>query len=253
MVLKEKVAIITGAGNGIGRETAILFAKEGAIVVATDINENDVRKTVEHVHENGGEGIFIRHDISKEEDWNNVVNTTIEKYGKIDVLFNNAGTFMIKPLIETTLEDWNKLMSINVNGTFLGLKYVMKVMMTQKHGSIINTSSTAGLVGSPGVSLYGASKGSIRALSKHAAVEGAPYNIRVNSIYPGFVATGMLGQRSETEESEENELAQKVPLNRVGETAEVAQTVLFLASEKSSYTTGAEFVIDGGRSMDKSY
>jgi NAD(P)-dependent dehydrogenase (short-subunit alcohol dehydrogenase family) len=253
MQLKGKTAIITGAGDGIGKTTALLFASEGANVVVTDINEFTGADTAEEINRLGGQALFLRHNISQERDWENVIQQSLDTFGGIDVLFNNAGTFLIKPLIETTLEEWNYLMSINVAGTFLGLKHVIPVMMKQKNGSIINNSSTAGLVGSLGVSLYGASKGAIRSLTKHAAMEYASYNIRANSIYPGFVDTNMMKYRGEVDQTSEQQQAQGVPLGRIGHPREVADTVLFLASDDSSYTTGAEFVIDGGRSTGKSF
>jgi NAD(P)-dependent dehydrogenase (short-subunit alcohol dehydrogenase family) len=253
MRLVDKVVIITGAGNGIGKETAILFSKEGAKVVVSDLNEDAAATTVAEIQQNGGQAIFVKHDISDEKSWSNVVERTLEAFGKIDCLFNNAGVFLIKPLIETSLEEWKQIMNINAAGTFLGLKYVIPIMMKQSSGSIINNSSTAGLVGSVGVSLYGASKGAIRSLTKHAAMEYAPYNIRVNAVFPGFVDTAMMKYRGEVDQTNKSQQSEGVPLARIGTTNEVAQTVLFLASDESSYTTGTEFVIDGGRTTGKSY
>ncbi len=252
MRLKDKTVIITGAGNGIGRATAILFAKEGANVVVTDINEEAVIHTSEEIKKCGGNSLYIHHNIALETEWENVIAKTLDQYGEINILFNNAGTFLIKPLIETTFDEWQNVMNINVTGTFLGLKYVLPVMMKQNGGSIINNSSTAGLMGSVGVSLYGTSKGAIRSLTKHVAMEYAPYNIRANSIYPGFVNTDMMKYRGKVDETNENQQSKGVPLGRIGFPEEVARTVIFLASDESSYTTGAEFVIDGGRSAGKS-
>ncbi|MEH7123094.1 SDR family oxidoreductase [Bacillus sp. JJ1773] len=252
MRLQDKTAIITGAGNGIGRETAYLFAREGANVVVTDICEEAASNTTEEIKKHGGKSIHIPHNISIESDWENVIAKTLDNFGKINILFNNAGTFLIKPLIDTTLEEWHQLMNINLAGTFLGLKHVIPVMMKQNGGSIINNSSTAGLMGSVGVSLYGASKGAIRILTKHVAMEYAPYNIRANTIFPGFVDTDMMKYRGEVDQSNKQQQSQGVPLGRIGNSDEVAKTVLFLASDDSSYTTGAEFVIDGGRSAGRS-
>lgn len=251
MRLKGKTAVITGAGGGIGRTTALLLAKEGANVVVTDLNEVSGTATAEEINTNGGQAVFLQHDISQEHDWKYVVQSAVEHFGKIDVLFNNAGTFLIKPLIETTIEEWNHLMSINVAGTFLGLKYVIPVMMKQKSGSIINNSSTAGITGSVGVSLYGASKGAIRILTKHAAMEYSAYDIRVNAIFPGYVDTDMMKYRGEVDQTDQQQQSQGVPLGRIGKPEEIANTVLFLASDEASYTTGAEFVIDGGRSSGR--
>ena len=156
---------------------------------------------------------------------------------------------MIKPLIETTLEEWNHVMSVNAAGPFLGMKYVLPVMIKNQTGSIINASSTAGLIGSSGVSLYGASKGAIRVMTKTAALEVAQYNIRINSIYPGFVNTQMIKHRAEVENKDLKDQSSAIPLGRVGEPLDIAKTVLFLASDDSSYMTGAELIIDGGKSV----
>lgn len=252
MRLHNKTVIITGAGNGIGRATALLFSQEGANVVVTDINEEALHHTANEMKRIGDNVLSILHDISIEDDWKRVVAQTLDKYGEISSLFNNAGTFLIKPLIETSLDEWQNLMNINVAGTFLGLKHVLPVMMKQNGGSIINNSSTAGLAGSDGVSLYGASKGAIRSLTKHVAMEYSSYKIRANSIYPGFIDTDMMKYRGDIDQSNEQQQSNGVPLGRIGFPQEVARTVLFLASDESSYTTGAEFVIDGGRSAGRS-
>jgi NAD(P)-dependent dehydrogenase (short-subunit alcohol dehydrogenase family) len=253
MRLRGKTAIITGAGDGIGKATALLFSAQGANVIVTDINEETGACTAEEIISQGGQAVFLKHNIREEQDWVTVVEKTTEAFGTIDILFNNAGTFLIKPLIETTIEEWDHLMGINVAGTFLGLKHVIPVMMKQRKGSIINNSSTAGLVGSINVALYGASKGAIRVLTKHTAMEYAPYNIRANAVFPGFVDTNMMKYRGEKDQTDEQLQSQGVPLGRIGTPSEVAETVLFLASDESSYTTGAEFVIDGGRSSGKSF
>jgi len=247
MRLKGKTALITGAGNGIGKTTALRFAAEGAEVAVADIREQAAAETAREIERAGGKALPIRMDISQEADWQHAVNQVVARFGQIDVLFNNAAIFLIKPLIETTVEDWDRIMGVNVRGTFLGLKHVIPVMIKQGGGSIINNASTAGLVGAKGVALYGSSKGAIRNLSKHAALEYAEYGVRVNSIYPGFVDTAMLKHRMDTEQNNSAEQGKKVPLGRIGEPREIADTVVFLASDESSYITGAEIVIDGGR------
>jgi len=253
MRLSNKVAIITGAGSGIGKTTALLFAKEGAKVVVTDMNQKTGDETVQEIILNGGQALFIKHDISIEKDWVTVIEKSLNSFGKIDILFNNAGKFLIKPLIETSLEEWKNVMDVNVAGTFLGLKHVIPVMIKHNQGSIINNSSTAGLVGSLGVSLYGTSKGAIRSLTKHVSMEYASNNIRANTIFPGYVDTNMMKYRGAVDNTTIDQQALGVPLGRIGIPKEVADTVLFLASDDSSYITGAEFVIDGGRSTGKSY
>ncbi|MCM3239193.1 glucose 1-dehydrogenase [Heyndrickxia oleronia] len=247
MRLENKVAIITGGGTGIGRETALLFAKEGAKVVVTDINEESGSQTVKDLQANGNEALFIHHDVSNEDDWKKVAKETIDQFGKVDILFNNAGIYKIKPLAEIALDEWNRLMSINVTGVFLGMKHIMPLMAKQKKGSVINASSIAGLMGSPGHVLYGASKGAVRIMTKDAAMEYAHVGVRVNSIHPGYIDTGMADYASEVTGSSKDELGKNLfPLGHLGSVKDVANTVLFLASDESAFSTGAEFVIDGG-------
>ncbi|PTY80655.1 short-chain dehydrogenase [Heyndrickxia sporothermodurans] len=247
MRLENKVAIITGGGTGIGKETALLFAKEGAKIVITDINKESGSQAVKDIQANGGEALFIQHDVSNEDDWKRVANETIKTFGKVDILFNNAGIYIIKPLAEIELADWNRLMSINVTGVFLGMKHIMPLMAKQNKGSVINASSIAGLTGAPGHVLYGASKGAVRIMTKDAAMEYAPYGVRVNSIHPGYIDTGMADYASEVSGSSKEELGKSLfPLGHLGSVKDVANTVLFLASDESAYSTGAEFVIDGG-------
>ncbi|KOP77973.1 short-chain dehydrogenase [Lysinibacillus sp. FJAT-14745] len=247
MRLENKIAIITGGGTGIGKETALLFAKEGAKVVITDINEQSGSATVKDIQAIGGEALFVRHDVSNEDDWKKVTDETIHAFGKVDVLFNNAGIYIIKPLAEIELADWNRLMSINVTGVFLGMKHIMPLMAKQNKGSVINASSIAGLTGAAGHVLYGASKGAVRIMTKDAAMEYAAAGVRVNSIHPGYIDTGMADYASETTGNSKEQLGKNLfPLGRLGSVNEVAKMVLFLASDESSFSTGAEFVIDGG-------
>lgn len=246
MRLENKVAIITGGGTGIGKETALQFAKQGAKVVITDINKEAAMNTAQEIQAMGAEAIFVQHNVSSEEDWKMVVSETISHFKKIDVLFNNAGIYIIKPLTAIEVDEWNRLMSINVTGVFLGMKHVIPVMVEQKSGSIINASSIAGLFGAPGHALYGASKGAVRIMTKDAAIEYAGKGVRVNSIHPGFIETAMTDYASEATGRTTAELNAAYPLGRMGTTEEVAHTVVFLASDESSFTTGTEFVIDGG-------
>ncbi|MDY7044573.1 MULTISPECIES: SDR family NAD(P)-dependent oxidoreductase [unclassified Virgibacillus] len=250
MKLENKVAIITGGGTGIGKKTALLFANEGAKLVITDINEESGRKTVDEIKALGSEGIFIKHDVSNEEDWKQVINETINHFSTIDVLFNNAGIYIIKPLVETELEEWNRLMSINVTGVFLGMKHAVPVMAKQKSGSVINASSVAGLNGAPGHVLYGASKGAVRIMTKDIAMEYANTGVRVNSIHPGYIETAMANYATEQTGHSKEELDKTYPLGRMGKPEEVAKMVLFLASDDASFSTGAEFVIDGGATVN---
>jgi len=244
--LEGKVAIITGGGTGIGKATALRFAKEGAKVIVTDINQESASKTAAEIQGAGGEAQAIAHDVTREEQWEQVVAETVKHYGKVDILFNNAGIYIIKPLAEITLEEWNRLMAINVTGVFLGMKHTMPVMAKQKSGSVINASSIAGLIGAPGHVLYGASKGAVRIMTKDAAIEYASAGVRVNSIHPGYIDTGMVAYASEATKHSKEELAQGVPTGRLGTVEDVSNVVLFLASDESAHVTGAEMVIDGG-------
>ncbi|WP_201007377.1 SDR family NAD(P)-dependent oxidoreductase [Paenibacillus glycanilyticus] len=247
MRLEGKVAMITGAGTGIGKSTALRFAKEGVKVVVTDINEASVKQTADEVKKLGGEALAIRHDVGSEDNWIQVVDEAVKAFGTIDVLFNNAGIYVIKPLFDTTVEDWNHLMNINVTSVFLGMKHVIPVMLKQQRGSVINASSIAGIGGSPDHVLYGASKGAVRTMTKDVAMEFATQGIRVNSIHPGYINTAMVDYAAATTHRDKEALGQAVsPIGRVGNVDEVSNLVLFLASDESSYMTGTEMVIDGG-------
>lgn len=242
--LDGKVAIITGGANGIGLETTKAFLKEGAKVVFTDVNAEAGQKVQDDLNDKNA--LFIQQDVSSEDDWEKVVKETIDRFGTIDILFNNAGIYIIGKIPDITVETWNKLMKINVLGVFLGLKHVLPVMAEKKHGSVINASSIAGIGGSAGHILYGASKGAIRTMTKDAAIEYAPSNVRVNSIHPGYIKTGMADYASSALGVSEGNLGHVFPLGRLGEQSEVANTVVFLASDASSFITGVELPIDGG-------
>ncbi|OXM85588.1 SDR family NAD(P)-dependent oxidoreductase [Paenibacillus rigui] len=247
MRLEGKMALITGAGAGIGKTTSLRFAKEGAKVVVTDINLDNANQTAAEIKHAGGEAVAFRHDVSNEDNWKQVVSESVSAYGRIDVLFNNAGIYFIKPLAEISVEEWNRLMSINVTGVFLGMKHVMPLMARNKGGSVINASSIAGIKGAAGHLAYGASKGAVRTMTKDAAVEYADYNVRVNSIHPAYINTAMGSYAVDTAQIPEAELAKIVaPIGRFGTVEEVAGLVVYLASDEASFSTGAEFVIDGG-------
>ncbi|GIP36476.1 SDR family NAD(P)-dependent oxidoreductase [Paenibacillus sp. J2TS4] len=244
-LLTDKVAIVTGAGSGMGREEALLLAREGAKVVATDINEAAVQAVVKEIGSAGGEAAYFLHNVASEEDWAEVVENTVQKYGRIDVLVNNAGISLATGLLETTMEQWNKVININLTSVFLGMKHVIPTMQAHSGGSIINISSIAGLTGSSGAGAYTASKGGVRMLSKAAAVDFGKDHIRVNSIHPGFIETPMSSEFVNDERMLQWFLSQTA-LPRVGQASEVATAVLFLASDLSSYITGVELPVDGG-------
>lgn len=244
--LSGKVAVMTGGAGGIGKVTAERFLKEGAKVVLVDLFEESLHKAKEEL-DPFGEVLTIQADVSKESDVESYVKKAVEHFGKIDVFFNNAGIEgKVAPLVDQKMEDFDKVMSVNVRGVFLGLKYVLPVMTKQGYGSVINTSSVAGLDGSPGVSPYIASKHAVVGLTKATAIEVANTNVRVNSIHPSPVNTRMMRSLEEGLNVEQETLAKSIPLGRYGESSDIANLVLFLASDESAFITGAQYRIDGG-------
>lgn len=247
--LSGKVAIITGAASGMGLAGAQLFAKEGAKLVVTDVV--DVEEKVNEIVSDGGEAIGLKLDVSKPESWKEVIEKTIDKYGQIDILVNNAGIHMQKGILEAELDDWNKVMAINSTGVWLGMKSVIPHMQKNGGGSIVNTSSVAAIVG--GIAdaqgaAYSASKGAVRALTKHAAQWFGDDNIRVNSVHPGSIYTGMVektGIKSQ-EEMGANYKGKAALKPYAGEAIDIANAYLYLASDESKYVTGLELVVDGG-------
>lgn len=249
--LTGKVAIITGAASGMGLAGAQLFAKEGAKVVVTDVVEDVLQAKVSEIVENGGDAIAWKLDVSSPESWNAVVEATIAKYGKIDILVNNAGIHIAKGILEAELADWDKVMSINTSGVWLGMKAVIPHMQKNGRGSIVNTSSIAAIIG--GIAdaqgaAYSASKGAVRSLTKHAAQWFAKDNIRVNSVHPGAVFTGMVekaGIKSQVEMGEHYKNLAPLPPH-AGESLDIAYAYLYLASDESKFVTGVELPVDGG-------
>ena len=247
LTVRDKVVVITGAAAGIGRDTAIAFAKGGAKVVATDLNIEGLEETAKLVTEAGGEVLTVKHDVVSEEEWIEVYAKAKEKFGGVDVLVNNAGIYIISPVTEITVETWNKLMAINVTGVFLGAKHVIPYLKERNGGSIINLSSVAGLIGSPGHVLYGASKGAVRLMTKDLAAELAPLNIRVNSVHPTYVKTAMAEYAEKTYGVTADDLGKKLTaIGRLAEVSDISNVIVFLAADESSYLTAGEFVIDGG-------
>ncbi len=249
MKLKNKVAIITGARRGMGKADALTLAQAGAKVVVSDLNLDDCKKVVDEIKEKGGEAIAVKCDVSKKEEIDEMVEKTVDQFGKIDILVNNAGIAQFKPFLELSEEDWDKTIDINLKGYFLCAQACAKEMAKQKSGNIINIASIAmGQVGTGGFQNlvhYNASKGGIAAMSEALSVELAPYNIRVNTIAPGVIDTPMAKSVKDDPESLKATLS-RVPTNRVGKPQEIADTVLFLASDKSSYINGEVIVVDGG-------
>ncbi len=246
--LKNKVAIITGARRGMGRAHALVLAKAGAKVVVSDISQEECELVVKEIEKNGGEALAIKCDVSKKEEVDKMIETTVKKWGKIDILVNNAGICQFKSFLEMTEAEWDKTITINLKGYFLCAQAAAKEMVRQKSGVIVNIASVAmgqiG-VGFPNLTHYCASKGGIAGMSEAMAIELAPYNIRVNVVSPGAIDTPMIDPIKQDKASMEGILG-RVPLRRVGKPEEVANVVLFLASDESSYMTGSIVVVDGG-------
>jgi NAD(P)-dependent dehydrogenase (short-subunit alcohol dehydrogenase family) len=250
MHLKDKVAIITGAGSGIGRASAVLFAKEGAKVVVVDVVRRGGLETVEIIGNNSGEATFVETDVSKASEVEKTIKATVEKYGKLDILFNNAGINLEKRAVDTTEEELDRVIDINLKGVFLCSKYAIPEMIRNGGGVIINTASIIGLVGQDHESAYCASKGGVVLLTKAMAIDYGPSNIRVNCICPGGIETpthyAFLATLADPKR-EKQEILKKIPLGRMGQPEDVARAALFLASDESSYITGIALPVDGGR------
>lgn len=246
--VKDKVAIVTGGALGIGRATCRLLAAEGARVATTDINKDEGIGLVEEIKGNGGDADYWHLDVSKEAEVKQVFSEVVQRWGRIDVLVNNAGISGVnKPTHEIEEAEWNALMAVNVNGVFLCTKHAIPVMMQNGGGSIINLSSIYGLVGAPDAPPYHASKGAVRLMSKTDALLYASHKIRVNSVHPGFIWTPMVENylRQGGEEARK-QLDALHPLGHLGEAEDVAYGILYLASDESKFVTGTELVIDGG-------
>ncbi|MBE0511620.1 SDR family oxidoreductase [Candidatus Bathyarchaeota archaeon] len=248
MRLGGKVAIVTGAGSGIGRATSNLFAREGAKVVVADIEQSLGRETVEEISKNGGTAIQAVVDVSKADEVRTMIKTCTTNLGKLDVLFNNAGIEGSGgSLWKMKEDDWNRVIDVNLKSVFLGCKYAIPHMKKTK-GSIINTASELGLVGSTSRPAYSASKGGIIALTRSLALQCAPYGIRVNCICPGATETPLLirfvGERQRQRKL--REVTREIPLRRLGKPTDIAYAALYLASEESSFVTGSVLVVDGG-------
>lgn len=251
MRLKDQVAIVTGAGSGIGRESALMFAAEGARVVVAEINEREGEETVKLI---GHNALFVKVDVSDWGDTERMIQKTVDHFGRLDILFNNAGIDLPQAttVVETEPYDWDRIINVNLKGAFLGIRHALPVMMAQRSGVIISTASRAGLVATPGEAAYCASKGGVVSLTRQLAVDYAPYNIRINCICPGGIETPTIDRREFLEqtagalEQRNEKIMQKVPLNRLCSPKDVAYAALYLASNESAYITGSALVVDGG-------
>ena len=245
--MKNKVILITGALTGIGRATAIAFSREGAHVVVCGRHDDAGNALVTELRAVGAEAEYIHADVRHEDDVRGLVDRTVKRFGRLDVAVNNAGTEgKPGPVTEQTAESYASTFDTNVLGTLLSLKHELRVMLPQRQGSIVNVSSTFGRAGGPGASVYVASKHAVEGLTKAAALEVAGSGVRVNVVAPGPIETGMLN-RFTGDEEKKAALVSRVPLKRAGLPEEIAQTIVFLASEKASFITGVSIAVDGGK------
>jgi 3alpha(or 20beta)-hydroxysteroid dehydrogenase len=241
--LEGKVAIVTGAAGGIGSAAARRLAEEGSLLLLTDADAAGAQALATEL---GHPATSLPHDVTSESDWEAVTSAALETHGRIDVLLNNAGVFLAAPLTDTSLADFRRVIDVNVVGVFLGMRTVAPTMAEQRAGSIINLSSVAGLMGSPYLCAYGASKWAVRGMTKVAAKELAQFGVRVNSLHPGQIDTDMNARQREQTPELIDKLIRGIPLRRIGTPQEVAHAVVYLASDESIYATGSELVVDGG-------
>ena len=245
MRLEGKVALISGGARGMGAEEARIFAREGAKVIIGDISEDEGKAVKAQIAEAGGQALFVRLDVTEESDWTNAVDQAVSRFGKLDILVNNAGISSRAFTDDTAIDAWDKIMEVNSKGVFLGTRAAVPKMLEAGGGSIINISSIMGLVGSAGGHpAYNASKGAVRIFSKAMAVRHGKDDIRVNSVHPGFMPLMASGIAYDQEQRRGS--LEQTPLGREGRIEEVANAVLFLASDEASYITGAELAVDGG-------
>ena len=244
--LTNKVAIITGASQGIGKGMAETFSKAGAHVACVSRNKDNLKSVADSLIKNGGVASFYTCDVSSLDAFQNTIKEIVENHGSVDILVNNAGVCKDKLIMRMSEDDWNKVININLNGAFNGIKAVSQIMIKQRAGRIINISSIVGLIGNPGQANYAASKAGLIGLSKSVAKELAPRGITVNAIAPGYIATDMTDQI--TDQAKES-LITKIPLGRIGSPSDIAASALFLASDEAGYITGQTLTVDGGMVM----
>ena len=252
MRLKNKVALVTGGGSGIGEATCKRFAEEGALVVVTDINGESARRVAADITASGGVAQALTQDVTGEQAWDELVSGIVADHGQLDVLVNNAGIALPGSVEDATLEDWRKVQAVNTEAVFLGCRAALKVMK-DSGGSIINMSSIEGIIGDPNTAAYNASKGAVRIFTKSVALHcaGQGYPIRVNSVHPGFILTPLVvdaiaSMPEELALEAQERLMREIPMGAMGEPLDIANGCVFLASDESKYMTGSELVIDGG-------
>ncbi len=247
MRLQNKVMVVTGGGSGIGQATVLRCAREGARVAVVYRGEAGRIETEGMLQKQGSEGLFIQADVAKESDWRRIVTTVEERYGGLDILFNNAGNNLIKPVTEVTEQEWDGLMNLNLKGVFLGVKHAIPLMLKGGGGSIVNHASSLGLIALPSMPTYCASKGGVIAFTRQIALDYARRNIRANCICTGPTLTPRLRRYVDEGKTVPEKLLMGVPMGRFGQPEEIAAAVLFLASDDASFITGAALSIDGGQ------
>ncbi len=241
------VALVTGAASGIGRATALAFAREGADLVLTDINAELGKKTAQEIESMGRKVLFLKADMSNEDDVKNMMTQTLKTFGRLDCAFNNAGIEGTQAsTVDCSSKNWDHVINVNLKSVWLCMKYQIPLMLKQEGGAIVNCSSIAGLVGFPGIPAYVASKHGVIGLTKTAALEYAKLNIRINAVCPGVIQTPMIDRFTHGEASTRNQLVNGEPVGRVGQPEEVAESVLWLCSHSASFVTGHSLVVDGG-------
>ncbi|AOW17563.1 short-chain dehydrogenase [Polaribacter vadi] len=250
MQVKDKIVIITGAGSGIGKATAIHFAKYGATVVVSDINLEKAKEVAAEIVTNGGKSLPIKANVAKFEEVENLIKQTVVDFGKLDVLVNNAG---IGPSFlrthESTLRDWNRVIAVNQTGVYYGMKVALAQFLEQGYGNIVNIASLAGLKASPNNISYSASKFAVVGMTKSAAMEYATKNIRVNAVCPGYTESALLNQLLSAKPEMDAILKSVIPMKRYGKAAEIAEAVVWLASDNTKFITGQTITLDGGTSL----
>tara|TARA_B110000014_G_scaffold217025_1_gene171420 strand:- start:9260 stop:10033 length:774 start_codon:yes stop_codon:yes gene_type:complete len=247
--LNNKVAIVTGGTSGIGRSCCQVLAEQGASIIVTGRNQERGVQTIDLIREAGGEGLFFEHDICSQESWVECIEFTKKSFGHIDILINNAGAFLIKSIEETSVDEFKSLIKTNVNSVFLGMKHVMPELDKSGGGAIVNVSSLMGVVGLEDGAAYCASKGAICGMTRSVALEAAANgrNIRINTMVPGVIWTEMLAEAFGEDEELKTNLMNLNPMKRMGQPTDIAQAILYLVSDESSFVTGTELIVDGGR------
>ena len=245
--LEGKVGLVTGGTSGIGRDTAVLFAKAGAKVVVAGRRELEGNETIELVRAAGGEGLFVKADVSKDSEVVTLIQKAVEKFGRLDIAFNNAGIEGVwAPIVRQSEEDWDRTIAINLKGVWLCLKYEIRQMLQQRGGgAIVNMASITGLIGSAGAAAYSASKHGVIGLTKTAALENAKSGIRINAVCPGFAETPMTDRIFRVPQVRKQVLSRH-PIGRFGRAAEIAEAVVWMCSDRASFMTGQSLVLDGG-------